>query len=104
VHTACSNNADLTPAQVAAGAREAGLDFIATTEHNTADTHGLWGPHAGDDLLVILGQEATTRTGHWLAVGVNPGQLVDWHYGAASLHRTHGAPRDDAMHDVNRSR
>jgi len=77
----------LTPEQLAAGARAIGLDFIATTEHNTSDTHGAWGPLAGDDLLVILGQEVTTQTGHWLALGIDPGQVVEWRYGT----------RDDAV-------
>jgi PHP-associated len=80
VHSVHSTGGALTPEQLAAGAREAGLDFIATTEHNTSDAHGVWGPQAGDDLLVILGQEATTQTGHWLALGLHPGQVVDWRY------------------------
>lgn len=71
----------LTPEQLAAGARAAGLDFLATTEHNTSEAHGVWNRYAGDDLLVILGEEVTTRTGHWLALGVRPGQVVDWRYG-----------------------
>ncbi|MEV6693894.1 hypothetical protein AB0M35_20725 [Micromonospora sp. NPDC051196] len=70
--------ADLTPAHLAAAARTLGLDFIATTEHNTAAGHGEWGPYAGDDLLVILGQEVTTRTGHWLALGLAPEQAIEW--------------------------
>ncbi|KKK05806.1 histidinol phosphatase [Micromonospora sp. HK10] len=81
MHSSRSNGGELTPEQLAAGARKFGLDFIAVTEHNTSDTHGVWGPIAGDDLLVILGQEVTTRTGHWLALGIEPGQLVDWRYG-----------------------
>jgi hypothetical protein len=81
MHSARSNGGELTPVQLAAGAREAGLDFIAITEHNTSDTHGAWGPLAGDDLLVILGQEVTTQNGHWLALGIDPGQVVDWRYG-----------------------
>ena len=81
MHTSRSAAGELTPAQVAEAARAAGLDFIAITEHNTADTHGAWGALAGDDLLVILGQEVTTLTGHWLAVGLEPGQVVDWRYG-----------------------
>jgi hypothetical protein len=80
VHSELSHGGELTIEQLAAGAREAGLDFIATTEHNTSDAHGLWRRHAGDDLLVILGQEVVTRTGHWLALGINPGQVVDWRY------------------------
>ena len=87
VHSVASHGGELTPEQLAAGARAAGLDFIATTEHNTAEAHGRWGPYAGEDLLVILGQEATTQTGHWLALGLAPGQLVDWRYGV----------RDDAI-------
>ncbi|MEU4407717.1 CehA/McbA family metallohydrolase [Streptosporangium sp. NPDC023963] len=80
VHSVLSNGGELTPEQLATGARAAGLDFIATTEHNTADAHGAWGSLVGDDLLVIIGQEATSQTGHWLALGINPGQVVDWRY------------------------
>ena len=81
VHSLHSNGADLTPERLAAAARDAGLDFVATTEHNTADAHAAWSRLAGEDLVVILGQEITTRTGHWLALGVAPGQLVEWRYG-----------------------
>jgi hypothetical protein len=81
VHSQRSQNGELTPEQIAVAAREAGLDFIAITEHNTADTHGAWAPLAGTDLLVILGQEVVTETGHWLAVGVAFGQVIDWRYG-----------------------
>ncbi|MFD4556890.1 CehA/McbA family metallohydrolase [Streptomyces sp. NPDC058469] len=81
VHSVCSHGGELTPERLAVEARAAGLDFLAATEHNNADTHGTWGRHAGDDLLVVLGQEVTTRTGHWLALGVRPGQVVDWRYG-----------------------
>jgi hypothetical protein len=81
VHSVHSNGGELTPARLAADARGVGLDFIATTEHNTSDAHGLWAEHAGDDLLVILGQEVTTRTGHWLALGIDSGQVVEWRYG-----------------------
>lgn len=78
VHSARSHGAELTPEQLAAAARASRLDFMAITEHNTADTHGAWRRLAGDDLLVILGQEATTQTGHWLALGIRPGQVVEW--------------------------
>ncbi|WP_266638139.1 MULTISPECIES: CehA/McbA family metallohydrolase [unclassified Streptomyces] len=81
VHSVSSDSGELTPAQLVAGARAAGLDFLATTEHNTPETHDAWSQHIGDDLLVILGQEVATRTGHWLALGVRPGQIVDWRYG-----------------------
>lgn len=70
----------LTPEQLVAAARKVGLDFMATTEHNHGDAHGAWARHAGEDLLVILGEEVTTENGHWLALGVRPGQVVDWRY------------------------
>jgi hypothetical protein len=81
VHSVHSNGGELTPPQLAAEARAAGLDFVATTEHNTGGAHDAWGLLAGDDLTVILGQEVTTRTGHWLALGIGPGQVVEWRYG-----------------------
>jgi hypothetical protein len=70
------------PAEVAAGARAAGLDFIVSTEHNTPAAHGVWGAYAGPDLLILTGEEITTRNGHYLAVGLPPGEWVDWRYRA----------------------
>ncbi len=75
------------PAEVAAGARAAGLDFMVSTDHNTSASHGAWGEYAGSDLLIITGEEVTTRNGHWLALGLPPGDWVDWRYRA----------RDDAF-------
>jgi hypothetical protein len=72
-----------TPAELAAAARAAGLDFVASTEHNTASASLGWGHYAGPDLLVLDGQEVTTRDGHWLALGLEPGVVVDWRYRAA---------------------
>ncbi len=68
---------------MASAAREAGLDFFASTEHNTSSASLVWGRHAGDDLLVVNGEEVTTRDGHWLAVGLPAGAWVDWRYRAA---------------------
>jgi hypothetical protein len=81
VHSARSHGAELAPGQLTAAARASGLDFIAITEHNTADTHDAFGQLASDDLLVVLGQEVVTQTGHWLALGIGPGQVVEWRYG-----------------------
>ena len=81
-HTVHSDGAR-TPAELAAAARAAGLDFVASTEHNTASASLGWGGHAGPDLLVIDGQEVTTRDGHWLALGLASGAVVDWRYRAA---------------------
>src|SRR4051794_27498269 len=80
VHTARSHPADLTVAEAVHAARQAGLDFIASPEHNSVDGHADWAPYASE-LLVILGQEITTRTGHWLALGIEPGEPIDWQYG-----------------------
>ncbi|MFG2820030.1 CehA/McbA family metallohydrolase [Kitasatospora sp. NPDC048365] len=79
LHTVHSDGRRL-PEEVAAAARAAGLDFIVSTDHNTPSSHGAWGPLAGPDLLVVLGEEVTTRNGHWLALGLEPGTFVDWRY------------------------
>lgn len=71
-----------TPAQIAAAARAAGLDFINSSEHNTPSAHGAWGGLWGDDLLILTGEEVTTRNGHVLAVSTEPGTFVDWRYRA----------------------
>ncbi|MFD5584410.1 CehA/McbA family metallohydrolase [Streptomyces sp. NPDC127063] len=71
-----------TPAEIGALARAAGLDFINTSDHNTHTSHPHWADVAGDDLLVMLGEEITTRNGHVLALGTDPGTFVDWRYRA----------------------
>ncbi|MFC5202067.1 CehA/McbA family metallohydrolase [Streptomyces kaempferi] len=68
------------PAEVAAGARAAGLDFMVSTDHNTSSSHGVWGQYADSELLIITGEEVTTRNGHWLALGLEPGEWIDWRY------------------------
>ncbi|WP_425573446.1 CehA/McbA family metallohydrolase [Streptomyces albidochromogenes] len=75
-----------TPAEIAAAARAAGLDFINTSEHNTHAAHsaweGLWGSRPDGELLILTGEEVTTRNGHVVAVGTEPGTFVDWRYRA----------------------
>jgi hypothetical protein len=99
VHSHVSQGGELTPEELASAAREAGLDFVVVTEHNTAQTHAVWQRLASADLLVVPGQEVVTETGHWLAVGLEPGQVVDWRYGVrhdrigaamAEVHRVGG--------------
>ncbi|GAB3869124.1 CehA/McbA family metallohydrolase [Kibdelosporangium lantanae] len=68
--------------QLVAEARAAGLDFIVSTEHNTSSAHLRWGLHATDDLLVLNGEEVTTRTGHWPAWHLPAGAWIDWRYRA----------------------
>ena len=79
VHSVYSDGS-LTTQELAVAARAAGLDFVATTDHNTAEAHSAWNHAAGDELLVIVGEEVTTGTGHWLALGIGPGQVIDWRY------------------------
>ncbi|WP_369366321.1 CehA/McbA family metallohydrolase [Streptomyces sp. CG4] len=71
-----------TPAEIAALARAAGLDFINSSDHNTHSAHPHWADQAGDDLLIMLGEEVTTRNGHVVALGTEPGTFVDWRYRA----------------------
>jgi hypothetical protein len=72
-----------TPEELVVEARAAGLDFIVSTEHNTPSASLVWGRHAGPDLLVVDGEEVTTRNGHYLAVGLPAGSWIDWRYRAA---------------------
>ncbi len=72
-----------TPAELVAAARAAGLDFIGSSEHNTYSASLQWGHHATDDLLIIDGEEVTTRTGHLLAMGLPAGEWIDWRFRAA---------------------
>ncbi|MFI8437888.1 CehA/McbA family metallohydrolase [Streptomyces sp. NPDC079020] len=79
VHSIHSDG-ELTPEELAVRARAAGLDFMATTEHNSAAKPDAWEKLAADDFLIVLGEEVTTKTGHWLALGINPGEVVDWNH------------------------
>ncbi|MFJ8313075.1 MULTISPECIES: CehA/McbA family metallohydrolase [unclassified Streptomyces] len=71
-----------TPAEIAALARAAGLDFINTSEHNTNSAHRAWQGLWGDDLLIMTGEEITTRNGHVVALGLEGGTFIDWRYRA----------------------
>ena len=79
VHSVHSDGRDALP-EVLAAAREAGLDFFASTEHNTSSAGLEWGRHVPGDFLVVNGEEVTTRGGHWLALGIPAGAWVDWRY------------------------
>jgi predicted metal-dependent phosphoesterase TrpH len=81
LHTVHSDGRRL-PAEVAAGARAAKLDYIVSTDHNTPTASGVWGEFAGPDLLIIDGEEITTRNGHYTALGLPAGTWIDWRYRA----------------------
>jgi hypothetical protein len=79
MHTVHSDG-DWTVAGLAAAAREAGLDFIFVTDHNTASHHGEVeraneGARAS---LVLRGEEVTTYGGHANAWGLPAGAFVDF--------------------------
>jgi predicted metal-dependent phosphoesterase TrpH len=82
VHSVHSDG-DQTPEEIVARARRGGLDFVVSTEHNTSSAAGVWGHHATGDLLVIDGEEITTRNGHYTALGLPPGTWIDWRHRAA---------------------
>lgn len=79
VHSVHSDGRDSLP-EVLAAAREAGLAFFASTEHNNPSANLEWGRHVAEDFLVVSGEEVTTRGGHWLALGIPAGAWVDWRY------------------------
>ncbi len=96
LHTVHSDGRRM-PDELARGARAAGLDFIVSTEHNTSSAHAVWGQYAGSDLLILNGEEITTRNGHYLALGLPAGEWIDWRYRAVDdalpwfLHQIHRA-------------
>lgn len=71
-----------TPEELVADARAADLDFVVSTEHNTHSAQLVWGKYATDDLLIVNGEEVTTRSGHWLVTGLPAGSWIDWRYRA----------------------
>ena len=80
LHTVHSDG-ERDPDELVAAAQAGGLDFIVSTEHNTNAANRVWPACRTGGLLVIPGEEVTTRHGHWLAVGLAPHGWVDWRYG-----------------------
>ncbi|MFZ0906163.1 MAG: CehA/McbA family metallohydrolase, partial [Mycobacterium sp.] len=80
LHTVHSDG-ERDPDELVAAAQAGGLDFIVSTEHNTNAANRVWPACRTGGLLVIPGEEVTTRHGHWLAVGLSPHGWVDWRYG-----------------------
>ena len=80
LHTVHSDG-ERDPDELVAAAQAGGLDFIVSTDHNTNAANRVWPACRTGGLLVIPGEEVTTRHGHWLAVGLSPHGWVDWRYG-----------------------
>ncbi|HEY0807452.1 MAG TPA: CehA/McbA family metallohydrolase [Pseudonocardiaceae bacterium] len=95
LHTVYSDG-QRTPDELVADAGAAGLDFIVSTDHNTSSSTLRWGDHATDDLLICNGEEVTTRSGHWPAIGLPPGHWIDWRYRTPTDFRRFA----DEVHDL----
>jgi hypothetical protein len=79
MHTVHSDG-DWTIAELISNARNAGLDFIVITDHNTASHHAEI-DRAGADAqqpLVLRGEEITTYGGHANAWGLPSGKWIDF--------------------------
>jgi hypothetical protein len=83
LHTVHSDG-ERSPGELVSAAHASALDFIVSTDHNTTAANRVWPACRTEALLVIPGEEVTTRHGHWLAIGLSPRGWVDWRY----------APRD----------
>ncbi|SPM38726.1 PHP domain protein [Mycobacterium numidiamassiliense] len=80
LHTVHSDG-ERDPDELVSAAHAARLDFIVSTEHNTNSANRVWPRCRSGSLLIIPGEEVTTRHGHWLAVGLSAHAWVDWRYG-----------------------
>jgi hypothetical protein len=80
LHTVHSDG-ERHPGELVSDAQAGGLDFIVSTEHNTNAANRVWPTCRTGSLLVIPGEEVTTRHGHWLAVGLPAHGWFDWRYG-----------------------
>ncbi|HEX3783389.1 MAG TPA: CehA/McbA family metallohydrolase [Pseudonocardiaceae bacterium] len=86
LHTVYSDG-KRSQAELVADARAAGLDFIVSTEHNSSSAALRWGDVAVEDLLIVNGEEVTTRAGHWPALNLPAGHWIDWRYRDADFPR-----------------
>jgi predicted metal-dependent phosphoesterase TrpH len=78
VHTAASYDSSAPVGTVLAAAREAGLDAVAVTDHDTvAGNRAARDRRAGADPLVVPGVEVSTADGHLLALGVDAALAPD---------------------------
>ena len=67
VHTTFSDGGG-PPEEVAAAAQQAGLGFVAITDHNNLDAKPFEGYH--DGVLVMVGSEISSQDGHLLGLGL----------------------------------
>jgi hypothetical protein len=80
LHTVHSDGFYL-PGEIVSYAKRRNLDFVVSTEHNTSSASLVWGRYADPDVLIMDGEEVTTRNGHWGAIGLSPAHWIDMrHY------------------------
>ena len=92
------------PARVLEMAREAGLDFVAITDHNNTTHAVAVPPDPNAKPLHIVGEEITTPGGHANVWGLKPGDWIDFRI-AANDKRIHefaaAASARGAMFSIN---
>jgi len=106
MHTIHSDG-NWTVAELISGARNAGLDFICVTDHNTASHHAeIDRARAGSQQpLVLRGEEITTYGGHTNAWGLPSGTWIDFRVRAGDSARMSNvaaqARRSGALISIN---
>jgi hypothetical protein len=69
----------LTPSQWAQECRRIGLDYLALTDHNVVSQNFAIADSAGEDVLLMAGEEMTNWFhGHATVSGITPGDWFDW--------------------------
>lgn len=58
-------------AEIVAAARGTGVDFLVLTDHNTLQARDEGWEGWNDDVLLIVGDEVSSRHGHCLAIGID---------------------------------
>jgi len=76
---AWSSGSSMTPAQWAGACRQAGLDFVAMTDHNVISQNYFLARDAGADMLLMPGEEMTNWFhGHATVSGMDVGSWLDF--------------------------
>lgn len=76
---AWASGSAMTPAEWASACRQAGLDYVAMTDHNVISQNFFLARDAGEDMLLIPGEEMTNWFhGHATVSGLDVGQWLDF--------------------------
>lgn len=76
---AFASGSALTPTQWAQECRRIGLDYLALTDHNVVSQNFAIADSAGEDVLLMAGEEMTNWFyGHATVSGISPGDWFDW--------------------------